>query len=165
MGAFWKSTWDLLVKGCMMVSGFLCGAAAGTDGITLLLVGLMLTDYVGGVLAGAMAKREKYGWRALLKKALILLLVLLGYLLDRVANSGESMFRSAITLFYISQEAISLLDNLTRLGLPVPGRLKSMLRALGEEDTRVGEAPKEEATQEEAAQEEAPEGASPAENG
>ena len=138
MGVFLKNTWDLLLKGGMLLVGFLSGAAAGADGVTLLLVGLMLTDYVSGVLAGALARgvggRKPYGWRALLQKALILLLVLLGSLLDSVTNQGESMFRSAITLFYISHEAVSLLEHLNRLGLPVPRRLRRMLQALGEEE-------------------------------
>lgn len=45
-----------------------------------------------------------------------------------------TVLRTATIFFYLSNEGISLLENTTRLGLPVPAQLRDTLTALTKHD-------------------------------
>ena len=143
MRDFLSHTFDLLMKGGAAAGGFLYGMANGEGRSTVLLAALMVADYISGVVAAAMGKSPKSahgglnsdaGAKGLWKKAAILLVVGLGYVLDWFVNEGNAMFLTAVTWFYISNEAISLIENLGRCGVPIPKRLRAMLEKLGEEE-------------------------------
>ena len=143
MAAFWAYTWDLLVKSGLAAAGFLRGLNAASNGGLTLLFLLMIADYVTGIIAAAMGKSRKTphggissaaGAKGLLRKALSLLVVLLSALLDRFVNQGNAMFQTAVTWFYISNEAISLLENLARCGVPVPAKIRAMLEQMRSEE-------------------------------
>ena len=44
-------------------------------------------------------------------------------------QSGDAI-RTAVIFFYISNEGVSVLENTTRIGLPVPEKLKDILAQL-----------------------------------
>lgn len=46
--------------------------------------------------------------------------------------------RSAVILYYISNEGISILENLCRIGVPVPQKLRSILENLKEDTSEEG---------------------------
>lgn len=140
MGVFWSATWDLLTRGAAALGGFLRGIhQADNPGLTALAV-LMVADYVTGVLAAALCRSRKTpggglssraGWQGLLRKGLTLLVVALAHLLDSLTGQG-AMFESAATWFYISNEALSVLENLTLCGVPTPAFLRRALESLRE---------------------------------
>ena len=143
MRDFLSHTFDLLMKGGAAAGGFLYGMANGEGRSTVLLAALMTADYISGVVAAAMGKSPKSahgrlnsdaGAKGLLKKAAILLVVGLSAVLDWFVNEGNAMFLTAVTWFYISNEALSLIENLGRCGVPIPKRLRVMLEKLGEEE-------------------------------
>lgn len=108
----------------------------GWDGLLTALLVFVALDYVTGVLC-AIAERElssAVGFRGICRKALIFVLVGIGHVLDtRVVGSGAAI-RTAVICFYLSNEGVSLLENVARLGLPVPERLKEALRQLHGKD-------------------------------
>ena len=143
MRHFLSHTFDLLMKGGAAAGGFLYGMVNGESRSTVLLAALMTADYISGVVAAAMGKSPKSahgrlnsdaGAKGLLKKAAILLVVGLSAVLDWFVNEGNAMFLTAVTWFYISNEALSLIENLGRCGVPIPKRLRVMLEKLGEEE-------------------------------
>ena len=143
MAAFLAYTWDLLMKSGLAAVGFLRGLNAASNGGLTLLLFLMVADYITGIVAAAMGKSRKTahgglssaaGAKGLLRKALILLVVLLSAMLDRFINQGNAMFQTAVTWFYISNEAISLLENLARCGVPVPAKIRTMLEQIRSEE-------------------------------
>ena len=75
----------------------------------------------------------------ILKKAVIMLVVLLSVQLDGVIG-GKAMFQSAAIFFYIANEGLSILENAGRIGLPMPEALKGALVKLkdGKNDTAEG---------------------------
>ena len=113
----------------------------GWDGALQVLVGFMAADYITGlVVAGGFGKSSKSetgaldsraGFRGLARKGGILLLVYLGVLLDRA--TGETVIRTAICLFFIANEGLSILENLGLMGVPYPAVLKNTLEALKEQ--------------------------------
>ena len=110
----------------------------GWDGALQVLVGFMAADYLSGlVVAGVFHRSDKSdtgaldsraGFKGLARKGAILLLVYLGVLLDRA--TGDTVIRTAVCLFFIANEGLSVLENLGLMGVPYPAALKNTLEAL-----------------------------------
>lgn len=71
---------------------------------------------------------------------LIFVLVGIGHILDMHVIGEGSVVRTAVIFFYLSNEGVSLLENASHLGLPVPQKLKDVLAQLhgrgNEEDAK-----------------------------
>lgn len=93
---------------------------------TLLL--LMLLDYITGLICAGKDKvlSSSTGFKGLGKKILILIIVGVGVSVDN-ATGTNGIVRSMVIFFYASMEGISILENATRAGVPVPEQLKEML--------------------------------------
>ena len=110
------------------------------------LVFMMGADYLTGVLVAALWQRSdksrtgaldsKAGFRGLCKKGVILLLVWLGVLLDEAL--GVSYVRTAVILFFLGNEGLSLLENIGLMGVPFPAFLKKALEALRDKGDKGG---------------------------
>ena len=120
------------------VGSWIANALGGWDASMQVLVALMVVDYLTGVLVAAVWQRSsksetgaldsKAGFRGILKKCAILLLVWIGVLLDNA--TGVNSIRMAVVLFFVGNEGISLLENLGLMGVPFPAFLKRALEAL-----------------------------------
>lgn len=51
----------------------------------------------------------------------------------QVIKSG-SVLRTAVVFFYLSNEGLSLIENSVHLGLPVPEKLKAVLKQLNDKE-------------------------------
>ena len=104
------------------------------------MIAVMTIDYITGLLCGAMGKSKKTengflasheAFKGLMKKALILLVVLLGSLLDYAVSLGAGVTFEAVMgatcLWFIASEGFSILENVACMGVPVP---KILLRVL-----------------------------------
>ncbi len=105
-----------------------------------ILIGVMSIDYITGLICGAMGKSQKTesgylasheAFKGLLKKALILLVVLLSYLLDEAVSTGAGIQFEAVMgaccLWFIASEGLSILENVASIGVPVPKILIKLL--------------------------------------
>ena len=82
---------------------------------------------------------SEIGAKGIFKKVLIFVLVGVAHILDTqiLGNIGDSggVLRTAVIFFYLSNEGISILENASHIGLPIPERLKEVLKQLhGRED-------------------------------
>ena len=62
----------------------------------------------------------------------------IAHVIDSQVIQNGSVVRTAVIFFYISNEGISILENASLLGLPVPKKLKEVLEQLkdkGDEDS------------------------------
>ena len=128
-----KTTSLTIINTCFgAVGAFLGWFLGGLDGFLYVLLIFMVADYITGVLCAINEHKlsSEIGFRGLTRKMLILLLV--GIALYLLKNG--SAIRTATVFFYISNEGISLLENTSRLGLPVPDKLKSILQQLHDKD-------------------------------
>jgi len=72
------------------------------------------------------------GFKGICRKVLIFLLVGAANILDVQVIGTGSVLRTAVIFFYISNEGVSLLENASHLGLPIPEALKEVLAQLHE---------------------------------
>ena len=118
------------IKGAIAALG---GAAAYLwgpwDALINALIALVALDYVTGVICAAANKRlsSEIVFKGLIKKAVIFALVAVAGVADKVIPATNQAIRAAVILFYIANEAISILENAAELGLPVPEKLKAVL--------------------------------------
>ena len=91
-----------------------------------------MVDYITGVMCAAADKElsSEVGFRGIAKKVLIFLLVGVANIIDVQVIGSGSVLRTAVIFFYLSNEGVSLLENAAHLGLPVPEKLKDILRQL-----------------------------------
>ena len=130
-----------ILAGLAVFGSFAANSLGGWDASLQVLIALMVADYITGVLVAAVWQRSsksetgaldsKAGFKGILKKGMILVLVWLGVLLDRA--TGANYIRTAVVLFFIGNEGISLLENLGLMGVPYPAFLKKALEALKED--------------------------------
>ena len=54
----------------------------------------------------------------------------IGHVLDTQIIQNGSVLRTAVIFFYLSNEGISIIENIALIGLPVPKKLKDVLEQL-----------------------------------
>ena len=121
-----------------VIGSFAANSLGGWDASLQVLIALMVTDYITGVLVAAVWHKSSKsssgtlnsvaGFKGILKKCMILMLVWIGVLLDQAL--GSSYARTAVVLFFVGNEGISLLENLGLMGVPFPAFLRRALEAL-----------------------------------
>lgn len=137
------TAWDKIVKGLAAAGGAIAGLFGGMDTALIVLMSFMAIDYASGLVVGWMGKSSKtenghldsyVGFVGIAKKVLMLLLVLVAALLDRALGTEAAVFRSLVIWFYISNEAISILENLSTAGVPFPRKLRQALEKLHDDN-------------------------------
>lgn len=137
-----ETVWNKVIKAVAAAAGAVAGAFGGWDMLLIVLVSMMAADYLSGVVVAWMGRSRKteygglsskVGAQGLLKKGLMMLVVLVAALLDRAMGGGAAVCRDAACWFYIANEGISLLENLSLAGVPFPKRLQELLGRKREE--------------------------------
>ncbi|MCR4719782.1 MAG: phage holin family protein [Firmicutes bacterium] len=128
MKELWNTTQFLFAA----VGGWLGWFLGGCDGLLYALIAFVVIDYITGFMCAVLDKRlsSEVGFRGICKKVLIFALVGMGHILDTHIIGSGSVLRTAVIFFYISNEGVSLLENATHLGLPVPKKIKVILEQL-----------------------------------
>lgn len=103
-----------------------------------ILIIFMVLDYLTGVIVAYQNKtlNSEVGFKGLIKKCMILVILIVAVMLDRLLNTGTWVFRTLVCYFYIANEGISLLENVSNLGVKIPEKLKDALEQLNKEDER-----------------------------
>ena len=105
------------------------------SGVFVALIILMVLDYITGVVNGIKEKKlsSEISFWGLVKKTIILIIVIVGNAVDTWVFKGGNV-RGVVICFYIANEAMSIIENSAKLGVPVPKKLKEVLAQLKEED-------------------------------
>ena len=116
------------------IGGWLGYFLGGCDGLLYALIAFVVIDYITGVMCAINDKTlsSEVGFRGICRKVLIFLLVGIANILDIHVIGTGSVLRTAVIFFYISNEGVSLLENASHLGLPVPKKIKAVLEQLHE---------------------------------
>lgn len=114
------------------IGGYLGYFLGGVDGFLYALIAFVVIDYLTGFMAAIVEKKlsSEVGFQGIFKKVLIFLLVAVGNIIDQNLIGSGSAIRTAVIFFYLSNEGISIIENSSRIGLPIPEQLKSVLEQL-----------------------------------
>ena len=132
-----KDLWILIKTGFAGFGGLIGWYLGGMDGFLYTLIAFVAVDYITGVLRAIVEKRlsSRIGAKGIAKKVVLFLVVGIGHLIDTYLLGGQGApLRTAVIFFYIANEGVSLLENATAIGLPVPEKLKDVLAQLHGKD-------------------------------
>lgn len=137
-----KEIWNWIQVAFAATGAFLGWFLGGLDGFLYALLVFVAIDYVTGVLCAIVDKKlsSEIGAKGIFKKVLIFVLVGVAHILDTQILSSSSgnngALRTAVIFFYLNNEGISILENSSHIGLPIPGKLKEILKQLHGRDDK-----------------------------
>lgn len=119
----------------------------GFDKLLIALIIFMIIDFLSGLILAIVFKKSsktksgrvssEAGIKGLAKKIFILFLVALAEQLDIVL--GTNLVRDGAVIAFISMEGVSILENSTLAGLPVPRMIKNALEVLSKGEDKKDE--------------------------
>lgn len=104
----------------------------GVDKLVLCLLIFVILDYVSGITASFMEETlsSRKGFWGLARKILIFVFIIVAHWIDVVTGNVDGFIRDAVLMILISNEAISIMENMARLGYDIPEPLRKALEKL-----------------------------------
>jgi len=102
--------------------------------MSCLLISIAI-DYISGLIKGIITKQlsSKTGFKGILKKVACLLVVMLAVLVDRVTGETGAI-RTLVIYYFVANEGLSIIENLSQAGVPIPQSIKKTLRVMKKEN-------------------------------
>lgn len=129
---------ELICSVCGFVGSLIAGLFGGFDAALETLIIFMAADYISGLIVAGVFKKSgksengalesRAGWKGLCRKGGTLLVVLVACRLDLLL--GSNFIRDAAVIAFITNETLSLIENLGLMGVPVPDVIKDAISAL-----------------------------------
>lgn len=96
-----------------------------------ILVAVLVMELLTGLAKGIYNSNlnSKIFSRGLIKKGLIFLVIILAHFVDVITGAGSAFMTLAI-LYYIGVEGISIIENLSQMGIPIPEALRKKFEQL-----------------------------------
>ncbi|MBQ3645711.1 MAG: phage holin family protein [Synergistaceae bacterium] len=119
---------EFIIAGFIGLLGWFFG---GLDGYVKVLLTFTIADYITGVLAAGVQKKisSETGFNGIKRKAIMFMFVGLANIIDVHILSKPDTFRTAVCVFYIGNEGISIIENADVLGIPIPKFLRGRFLA------------------------------------
>lgn len=113
-----------------LAGGTITALLGGWDLALQILVLFVVLDYITGLAAAWYEKKldSSIGFRGIAKKILLFVPIALAYAIDKAL--GQEILRSLAIWFYMANEGLSIIENLSRTGVPIPEPLKAALEQL-----------------------------------
>ena len=124
------SVFDYIKSGFIICISYLGYFLGGYDTLMITLILFMLVDYISGIINAIIKKKlsSQVGVKGIGKKVYIILLVGCINLLGNAIDIDE--LRYLVITFYLANEGISILENASEIGLPIPDKVKDILDQL-----------------------------------
>ena len=131
-----KELWNMCQLAFTVVGGWLGYFLGGCDGLIIALLLFVVIDYITGVMCAVVDRKlsSAVGFKGIFRKVLIFMLVGIANIIDAQVIKSGSVLRTAVVFFYLSNEGLSLIENSVHLGLPVPEKLKAVLKQLNDKE-------------------------------
>lgn len=130
-------TLEKILKGmCAFIGGILGYTFGGFDSLIKTLLIFMVLDYISGVMGAYYSNNlsSNKGFKGILKKIMTLAVIALANMIDKNLIGSDSTIRTMCIMFYISNEAISILENARLLKIPIPEKLKKLIEHFYQEN-------------------------------
>lgn len=113
-----------------IIGGTLAYWMGGWDTLLKTIVFLAVLDYITGWIKGIYHKQlsSEIGFKGLLKKIVMFIVIAVAYAIQLLVKEAIPL-REVVIMFYIANEALSLLENAAEF-IPVPDKLKEVLLQL-----------------------------------
>lgn len=100
------------------------------DTLDYVLIGFVILDYISGVLNAIIEHRlsSDVGAKGICKKIFIFIIIGISLIFDTIILKQKKLLKPTITLFYIFNESISILENASNSGLPIPDSIKKVVK-------------------------------------
>lgn len=108
-----------------------------TSDIFNVLIVFIVSDYISGIFRAIVEQKlsSQIGYKGILRKIFILVIISVSHLIDEYIIMAETKSKTLIvTMFYISNEGISILENANKIGIPIPNKLKQVLLSVRNEE-------------------------------
>ena len=123
-----------------IVGSFISNSFGGWNEAMTTLCIFMLTDYVTGLIVAGIFKNStktndgglesKAGFKGLMRKFAVLLLVLIACRLDMMFDT--SFVKDCVIIAFIANETISITENIGLMGVPIPKVIEKAITLLNE---------------------------------
>ena len=113
-----------------LILGFLGKQIGGFDALMTTLLTFITMDYITGIMKAIINKElsSEIGYKGIFKKILIIFIIAISHELDSIFNNTS--IRYLVITFYIINEGISIIENASILGLPIPKKIQNTLNNL-----------------------------------
>ena len=127
-----KDIWNIIQMAFAAIGGWLGWFLGGYDGFLYALIAFLVIDYILGVMCAVLEKHlsSDVGAQGIFKKVVIFSLVGIAHIIDQNIIGDGGAIRTAVIFFYLSNEGISIIENATRIGLPIPDKLRDFSSSL-----------------------------------
>lgn len=129
---------DLILGIVGLVGSGIAYIFGGWNEAMITLIIFMAIDYITGLMvAGIFRKSQKTkngglesraGFKGLCRKFAVLLLVAVGYQLDRMI--GVDYIKNTVIIAFVANEALSITENMALMGIPMPNVIKKAIEVL-----------------------------------
>ena len=123
---------DFTLASIVGLAGWFFG---GLDGFVKVLLTFAIIDYLSGIAVAVWVKNNissSIGFKGITKKCLMFSFVGIAHVLDKYLLGDTQVLRTAVCLFYIGNEGISIIENADALGVPFPQVLRDKFLGLKE---------------------------------
>lgn len=106
----------------------------GYDILFKIFLIFIIIDYISGILQAIYNKKlnSQIGAKGIVKKVGYILIVIIAAAFDTL-NGNAMAIRNVIIYMFIANEGISILENLSQIGILIPNILKNKLESMGDE--------------------------------
>jgi toxin secretion/phage lysis holin len=113
-----------------VIGGFLANYLGGYDMILTILINVVVLDIISGIIKSLYSKTlsSKVSWKGMLKKVAIFIIIALACQIEKYVGQDTGI-REIVIVFYIVNEAISILENFAEF-IKLPQKLKDVLLTL-----------------------------------
>lgn len=118
-----------------IVASLITFLIGGFDPTLQILAVFVCMDFISGVLQGFYSGElsSRVGYKGLIKKCGIFFVIIVANLLDLL--TGQALFRMPVVYFFVAMEGVSILENLGKMGVPIPPLLLDKLSQLQDRST------------------------------
>lgn len=139
-------SWDRVTKLLAGAVGAAAGLIGGWNTLLTILACFMAIDYLTGLICAWRGKSPKTdsgkvssraGFDGLIRKAFIMVVVLMATLLDLAIGNTTRVFQTTATMYYIANEGISILENTSLMGVVYPTFIRNALDSIREKNDKL----------------------------
>lgn len=122
----------------LVLLGWLAAMFGGWDSSFVTLIVFMAVDFVSGWILAAVfhrstksqdgTLRSKEGFKGLIRKGEILLVVLVAHRMDLAA--GTTIIRDTVVIAFCTNELLSIVENAGQMGVPIPAIITNSIEIL-----------------------------------